>query len=50
MDKVEYIADNIKSVELELTTEDLKEIDSRLSEINIQGERLDAGLLGLSEE
>jgi aryl-alcohol dehydrogenase-like predicted oxidoreductase len=50
MDKVEYIADNIKSVDLEFTPEDLKEIDSRLSEIKIQGERLDAGLLGLSEE
>lgn len=50
MDKIEYINDNIKSVELELTSEDLKEIDSRLSEIKIQGERLDAGLLGLSEE
>ncbi|MDB5021727.1 MAG: aldo/keto reductase [Pedobacter sp.] len=50
MDKVEYIDDNIKSVELELTSEDLKEIDKRLSEINIQGARLDSGLLGLSEE
>jgi len=49
MDKVEYIDDNIKSVELDLTAEDLQEIDSRLSEIKIQGERLDAGLLGLSE-
>jgi aryl-alcohol dehydrogenase-like predicted oxidoreductase len=50
MDKVEYIQDNIKSVDLELTSEDLKEIDTRLSEIKIQGERLDAGLLGLSED
>jgi aryl-alcohol dehydrogenase-like predicted oxidoreductase len=50
MDKVEYIDDNIKSVDLELTTEDLKEIDTSLSEIKIQGERLDAGLLGLSED
>jgi aryl-alcohol dehydrogenase-like predicted oxidoreductase len=50
MDKVEYIDDNIKSVDLELTSEDLNEIDNRLSEINIQGDRLDAGLLGLSEE
>jgi aryl-alcohol dehydrogenase-like predicted oxidoreductase len=50
MDKVEYIEDNIKSVDLELTTEDLKEIDTRLSEIKIQGERLNAGLLGLSED
>jgi aryl-alcohol dehydrogenase-like predicted oxidoreductase len=50
MDKVEYIEDNIKSIDLELSTEDLKEIDTRLSEIKIQGERLDAGLLGLSED
>jgi aryl-alcohol dehydrogenase-like predicted oxidoreductase len=50
MDKVEYIDDNIGSVDLELTAEDLKEIDTRLSEIKIQGERLDAGLLSMSEE
>lgn len=49
MDKVEYIDDNIKSVDLELTSADLEEIDNKLSEIKIQGERLDAGLLGLSE-
>ena len=30
-------------------SEDLKEIDSELSKIKIQGERLDAGLLSMSE-
>jgi aryl-alcohol dehydrogenase-like predicted oxidoreductase len=50
MDKVEYIDDNIRSVDLELTAEDLKEIDSELSKINIQGARLDEGLLSMSEE
>ena len=50
MDKVEYIDDNLKSIEIELTTEDLNEIDEQLSQINIHGERLDAGLLSMSEE
>ena len=50
MDKVEYIDDNIKSVDIQLTAEDLKEIDEQLSQIKIQGERLDAGLLSMSEE
>ncbi|MBS7565342.1 aldo/keto reductase [Mucilaginibacter sp. Bleaf8] len=50
MDKIAYIDDNIKSVDLELTAEDLKEIDEQLSKINIQGDRLDAGLLSMSEE
>ncbi len=50
MDKVEYIDDNLKSVDLELTAEDLQEIDSELSKINVQGARLDEGLLSMSEE
>jgi aryl-alcohol dehydrogenase-like predicted oxidoreductase len=50
MDKMEYIDDNIKSIDIELTSEDLKEIDEQLAQINIQGERLDAGLLSMSEE
>jgi aryl-alcohol dehydrogenase-like predicted oxidoreductase len=50
MDKVEYINDNLKSVDLELTAADLKEIDRQLGAINIQGERLDAGLLSMSEK
>lgn len=49
MDKIAYIDDNIKSVGLVLTAEDLKEIDEQLSKINVQGDRLDAGLLSMSE-
>jgi len=49
MDKVEYIDDNIKSIDLELTTADLTYIDAKLAEIKIQGARLDEGLLSMSE-
>lgn len=49
MDKIAYIDDNIKSVDLELTAADLQEIDEQLAKINIQGDRLDAGLLSMSE-
>jgi aryl-alcohol dehydrogenase-like predicted oxidoreductase len=50
MDKVEYLEDNIKSVQLDLTTGDLLEIDRHLSTISIHGGRLDEGLLSMSEE
>lgn len=50
MDKIAYIEDNIKSIDLELTNADLAEIESRLSEIQIQGERLNRDLLDWSEE
>ncbi|MCE7039079.1 aldo/keto reductase [Dyadobacter sp. CY312] len=50
MDKIEYIEDNIKAADLELTSEDLQEIDSEMSKINVQGARLDEGLLSLSEQ
>lgn len=50
MDKVEYIEDNIKSVDLALTAEDLQEIEQKLSRISIQGARLDEGLLNMSEK
>lgn len=50
MDKVEYIDDNIKSIDVELTAEDLQEIDNELSKINVQGARLDEGLLSMSED
>jgi aryl-alcohol dehydrogenase-like predicted oxidoreductase len=49
MDKLEYIDDNLKSIAIELTAEDLQEIDNQLAQINIQGARLDEGLLSLSE-
>lgn len=50
MDKIAYIDDNIQSVEVMLTGDDLKEIDEALSKIHIKGERLDAGLLSMSEQ
>jgi aryl-alcohol dehydrogenase-like predicted oxidoreductase len=50
MDKVEYIDDNLKSIDLELMAEDLQEIDNELSKINVQGARLDEGLLSMSED
>ena len=49
MDKTEYIDANLKSTELVLTSDDLSEIDNELSKINIQGGRLDEGLLSMSE-
>lgn len=49
MDKVEYLDDNLKSVDLALTAADLREIDHQLAGIQVQGERLDAGLLSMSE-
>lgn len=49
MDKIEYIDDNLKSLNIELSPQDLKDIDSGLSKIQIQGARLDEGLLSMSE-
>lgn len=49
MDKVEYIDDNLKSVDVEMTAEDLQEIDNELSKIKLHGARLDEGLLSMSE-
>lgn len=49
MDKTAYIEDNIKSVDVAITAEDLKEIEEGLSKISIQGERLNKELLNLSE-
>ncbi|ULQ50767.1 aldo/keto reductase [Flavihumibacter fluvii] len=49
MTNLKHMEDNIKSVDLELTTEDLEYIDDQLSAINIQGARLDDGLLSMSD-
>lgn len=49
MDKAEYVDDNLKAIDLEMTNEDLKEINNELAKINVQGNRLDAGLLSMSE-
>lgn len=50
MDRLEYIEDNIKSADVVLTADDLREIEDRFAGISIQGERLSATLLSLSEE
>ena len=50
MDKLEYIEDTIKSVDLSLTSDDLQEIEDRLANIAIQGDRLSKELLSLSED
>ncbi|HCI6731926.1 TPA: aldo/keto reductase [Klebsiella variicola subsp. variicola] len=49
MDKVAYIDDNLKAIDLELSAEDLSTMDTLLASINIQGNRLDDGLLSMSE-
>lgn len=49
MDKVAYIEDNLKSADIVLTAQDLQEIDQELSQIKVQGARLDEGLLSMSE-
>ena len=50
MDKIGYIDDNLRSVDLELTREDLGEVDEQMARINVQGARLDEGLLSMSEK
>ena len=49
MDKVAYIDDNLKAIDLELSAEDLVNMDALLASIKIQGNRLDDGLLSMSE-
>ncbi|WP_221391533.1 aldo/keto reductase [Dyadobacter sp. NIV53] len=50
MDKIGYIEDNIKSADISLTVEELKEIDLEMSKIKLQGARLSEGLLAMSED
>lgn len=50
MDKIAYIDDNLRSVDVGLDADDLKNIEQRLSQIAIQGARLDEGLLSMSEQ
>ncbi len=45
MDKIAYVRDNIKAVDVELSAEDLEEIEKRLRQIEIRGERLSKALL-----
>lgn len=49
MDKVTYIEDNLKAIDLILSPQDLSEMETTLSGIQIQGGRLDDALLSLSE-
>ncbi|MDX6914182.1 aldo/keto reductase [Pectobacterium carotovorum] len=49
MDKVEYLDDNLKSLALTLSAADLFAMDALFSRIPIQGNRLDDGLLSMSE-
>lgn len=49
MDKIAYIDDNLNAIDLELSQRDLAEMDTLLAGIQIQGNRLDDGLLSMSE-
>ena len=49
MDKIAYIDDNLKSIDLVLTAAEIDRIDAQMARIEIQGGRLDAGLLSMSE-
>ncbi|HEX9152610.1 MAG TPA: hypothetical protein VF842_11035 [Flavobacterium sp.] len=46
---MEYIEDNLKSINIELTKEDLLELDREMATINVQGARLHEGLFSMSE-
>ena len=50
MDKIEYLDDNVKSADLDLSDHDLQEIEEGLATITVQGARLNEELLGLSEK
>jgi len=49
MNSVKHMDENLASVDVVLTQDDLREIDAAASQIPVQGERLSAGLLSLSE-
>jgi aryl-alcohol dehydrogenase-like predicted oxidoreductase len=49
MDKIEYLDDNIKAVDVIITESDLNEIELNLSKIEIQGDRLNKEILDWSE-
>lgn len=50
MDKMEYLDENLASVNIELTQADLERIDFELAQIDIKGARLNEGLLTMTEE
>jgi aryl-alcohol dehydrogenase-like predicted oxidoreductase len=49
MNTVEHMDENLASVNVVLTPEDLRAIDLAVSRIEVQGARLSEGLLSLSE-
>jgi aryl-alcohol dehydrogenase-like predicted oxidoreductase len=49
INKLEHLKENLKSVDIALTRDDLRAIDVAASKIEIQGARLSEGLLNLSE-
>jgi len=49
MNKIKFIHNNVKSVDIVLTKVDLREIEKRLSKIQIQGDCLSKELLDVSE-
>jgi len=49
MNSVKHLDENLASIDVALTIDDLREIDAAASQIPVQGERLSAGLLSLSE-
>jgi aryl-alcohol dehydrogenase-like predicted oxidoreductase len=49
INKLEYLVENLASVNVVLTAADLREIDTAASKIEVQGARLGEGLLQLSE-
>ncbi|GLU45135.1 aldo/keto reductase [Allomuricauda sp. NBRC 101325] len=50
MDKEAYLMENLKSMDIELTSEDLNRIDDELSKIELVGARLNEGLLTMTED
>ncbi|UMY66576.1 MULTISPECIES: aldo/keto reductase [unclassified Flavobacterium] len=50
MDKMTYLNENMGAVDVEITKADLDRIDRELAQIDIQGARLNEGLLTLTEE
>lgn len=50
MDRMEYLDENLASVNIELTQPDLERIDFELAQIDIKGARLNEGLLTMTEE
>lgn len=49
MDKIAYIDDNIKAINLGLSVAGVEKINAQMAQIQVQGARLDDGLLSTSE-